>query len=162
MNIPSRHIQEDLKSGGSTHVEQFHVFSTFFYSKIIQNSWDPEKCYQDVHRWTRRVNIFEKKYLIIPVNLHDHWFLAIITNPKFMLCTPSPIDVDNATGQDITPSDAHIITLDSLNGSHAHVVKKLIEYLRLEARDKLDKEIIRAPKEWKVAVWLLRYHPHLV
>lgn len=34
-----------------------------------------------VENWTKNVNIFEKDYLIIPINEKSHWFLAIICFP---------------------------------------------------------------------------------
>eukprot|EP00483_Globobulimina_turgida_P012020 UN12042 len=32
-------------------------------------------------KWTKNINIFDKKLLIIPINIALHWSLAIITNP---------------------------------------------------------------------------------
>ena len=32
-------------------------------------------------RWTRRVNIFEKDFVVVPINENFHWFLVIICFP---------------------------------------------------------------------------------
>lgn len=37
--------------------------------------------YLRVKNWTRNVNIFEKDFLIIPINKNNHWYLAIICYP---------------------------------------------------------------------------------
>lgn len=37
--------------------------------------------YKKVERWTKRLDIFAKDYIIIPINLYKHWFCAIVANP---------------------------------------------------------------------------------
>lgn len=34
-----------------------------------------------VEKWTKNVNLFEKDFVIIPINEQQHWFLAIICFP---------------------------------------------------------------------------------
>ncbi|XP_021936900.1 uncharacterized protein LOC110838211 isoform X2 [Zootermopsis nevadensis] len=74
-----------------------HVFSSFFYKRLttrpvksLRRSHpvedDPklspaEKRHSRVKSWTKNVNIFEKDFIIIPINEHCHWFLAIICFP---------------------------------------------------------------------------------
>lgn len=33
-------------------------------------------------RWTKNVNLFEKDFIVIPLNENSHWFLAIICFPN--------------------------------------------------------------------------------
>ena len=40
-----------------------------------------EKRHARVKSWTKKVDIFEKDFLIIPINERSHWFLAIICFP---------------------------------------------------------------------------------
>ncbi|KAF2356454.1 Ulp1 protease family C-terminal catalytic domain [Trinorchestia longiramus] len=73
-----------------------HLFSTFFYKRLtckpkkmrrhhpIED--DPklsaaEKRHARVKSWTKSVDIFDKDFIIIPINEHAHWFLAIICFP---------------------------------------------------------------------------------
>ncbi|PSN57920.1 hypothetical protein C0J52_00233 [Blattella germanica] len=73
-----------------------HVFSSFFYKRLTTRppksrrshpvEDDPklspaEKRHSRVKSWTKNVNIFEKDFIIIPINEHCHWFLAIICFP---------------------------------------------------------------------------------
>ena len=37
--------------------------------------------YKSIKRWTRKVDIFEKDYLIIPINAFKHWYCIIVVNP---------------------------------------------------------------------------------
>ena len=32
-------------------------------------------------RWTRKVNIFEKDFVVVPINENSHWYLSIICYP---------------------------------------------------------------------------------
>ena len=32
-------------------------------------------------RWTRKVNIFEKDFVVVPINENYHWYLCIICYP---------------------------------------------------------------------------------
>ncbi|KZO93635.1 hypothetical protein CALVIDRAFT_246204 [Calocera viscosa TUFC12733] len=65
-----------------------HMFNTFFYKKISNK--DFKAGYESVKKWTNKVNIFSKKYIIVPINEHLHWYLAIIYNPRGILRPPLP------------------------------------------------------------------------
>lgn len=59
--------------------EKTHVFSTFFYSKIKKTLRLEEKNFnQVVKRWDKRVKLFDKDYLIIPICDAAHWVLVIV------------------------------------------------------------------------------------
>lgn len=71
--------------------ELFHIFSTHFWYKFntVNNfesalnggSLNFEKdCYERIKRWTKRIDIFKMKTVIIPINEHKHWHLCIINN----------------------------------------------------------------------------------
>ena len=52
-----------------------HVFSTQFYTKFVNEGFE---C---VEKWTRKMNIFEKEILLIPINDSGHWSLCVIFHP---------------------------------------------------------------------------------
>lgn len=69
-----------------------HVFSSYFYKRLTSphasasmDSNMPQtaagKRHARVQKWTKNVNIFEKDFIVIPINEHAHWFLAIICYP---------------------------------------------------------------------------------
>ena len=74
-----------------------HVFSSFFYQRLTTRppkmggrkhpiEDDPklsaaEKRHSRVKSWTKKVDIFDKDFLFVPINEHSHWFLAIICFP---------------------------------------------------------------------------------
>lgn len=73
--------------------DQIHVFSSFFYKKL--NMKNVEEGYQSVRKWTAKVDLFSKKYIIVPINENLHWYLAIIYEPGHVLEPPlgAPLSV---------------------------------------------------------------------
>ncbi|XP_050301894.1 uncharacterized protein LOC126740074 isoform X2 [Anthonomus grandis grandis] len=78
--------------------KKVHIFSTFFYKRLTTkpgkahklkshpyeldaNLTAAEKRHLRVKNWTKKVNLFEKDYVIIPINENSHWFLAIVCFP---------------------------------------------------------------------------------
>ena len=82
-----------------------HIFSTFFYKRLTMRTKynyisqaDTENAsnraqmrYDRVKRWTKNVNIFEKDFVIVPINQHSHWFVAVICFPG---CEPGCYDIE--------------------------------------------------------------------
>lgn len=36
--------------------------------------------YETVRQWTRKVDLFAKRYIVVPINENMHWYLAILCN----------------------------------------------------------------------------------
>lgn len=88
---------------------RIHIFSTFFYKRLTtlgtrqrgqdkdQKLTAAQKRHARVASWTKKENIFEKDFIIIPINEQSHWFLAIICFPSQDVAlsmnsnTPTPI-----------------------------------------------------------------------
>ncbi|XP_067645133.1 uncharacterized protein velo isoform X2 [Eurosta solidaginis] len=74
--------------------ERAFIFSTFFYKRLTTltrhhhnvdkdvKQTAAQKRHARVQNWTKNVNLFEKDFIIIPINEQSHWFLAIICFPK--------------------------------------------------------------------------------
>jgi sentrin-specific protease 7 len=76
-----------------------HIFSQFFYKRLttMTKEKDPklsaaQKRHQRVQSWTKNVNLFEKDFVIVPINEQSHWFLAIICFPN--LTEPHTMDTN--------------------------------------------------------------------
>ncbi|KAJ2843454.1 hypothetical protein J3B02_005261, partial [Coemansia erecta] len=41
--------------------------------------------YEQLMKWTASANIFDRRYIFIPVNENIHWYLVVITNPHSLL-----------------------------------------------------------------------------
>ena len=65
-----------------------HIFTTYWFSRLteIPRPMEAQKepltrRHDKVKRWTRKVNIFEKDFVVVPINENFHWYLAIICYP---------------------------------------------------------------------------------
>ncbi|KAK3527581.1 hypothetical protein QTP86_026904, partial [Hemibagrus guttatus] len=56
--------------------DQVYFFNSFFYDKLRT------KGYEGVKRWTKNVDIFHKKFLLIPIHLEVHWSLVCVNIPQ--------------------------------------------------------------------------------
>lgn len=73
--------------------QKTHIFSSFFYKRLTATSarqrhlerdlkmTPAQKRHNRVKSWTKNVNLFEKDFVIIPINELSHWFLAVICFP---------------------------------------------------------------------------------
>jgi hypothetical protein len=85
-----------------------------------------------VAKWTRRVDIFSKDFLFVPICESLHWTLAIVCYPSAV----ASLDAPDAAGG---PVDARgrrhtILYLDSMGGFLRPALRRLTDYLRLELR----------------------------
>ncbi|KAJ7195469.1 hypothetical protein GGX14DRAFT_474847 [Mycena pura] len=74
-------------------VKQIHVFSSFFYKKLNKKNF--QEGYASVRKWTNKIDLFGKKYIIIPINENLHWYLAIIYHPEHILNPLPPPPLKN-------------------------------------------------------------------
>jgi len=75
-----------------------HIFTTYFYKRLTTrpngnskgkahpvednpNLSAADKRYDRVKKWTKKVDLFEKDFIVFPINEHAHWFVCIICFP---------------------------------------------------------------------------------
>ncbi|XP_073045609.1 probable ubiquitin-like-specific protease 2B isoform X2 [Primulina eburnea] len=119
----------------SVEQHRFHAFNAFFFRKLADLDQDPsrardgKKAFQRVRKWTRNVNLFEKDYLLIPVNFSSHWSLIVICHPgKVANCKEN--DMDDSSEMPC------ILHMDSLQGSHRGFEKLIQNYLLEEWKER--------------------------
>ncbi|PKI84583.1 Ulp1 peptidase [Malassezia vespertilionis] len=147
-----RFIMEQVSQRDPHLASQIHLFNSFFFMKLNEYR-DRSKSYEQVRKWTNRVNIFDKEMLIVPINENMHWYVAIVVNPRGvlgikdhgmrLLRRTSRHGAEHEDGErSLLPSTAaqagetYVLVLDSLGSTHVRVKNVLRDYLRLEARDK--------------------------
>ncbi|KAG9493995.1 sentrin-specific protease 5 [Eleutherodactylus coqui] len=52
--------------------DKIHFFNTFFHKQLVTKGYD------GVKRWTRKVDLFKKTLLLIPIHLQVHWALVAV------------------------------------------------------------------------------------
>lgn len=138
-----------------------HIFSTFFFTKLTQattpttstaattsNNASPskqesisERYYSRAKNWLKKVDIFSKKYLIVPVNRKSHWFLLIVCNPGEI---PDVEDDELLTLNTSSNKSPCILIFDSLgitrSGGRFRLTDPLRHLLAAEYKAKFGKE----------------------
>ncbi|KAI8388062.1 uncharacterized protein BYT42DRAFT_220418 [Radiomyces spectabilis] len=97
----------DRASQKADSLPSIHCFNTFFCSTLRESG------YAKVRRWTKKVDIFSKDLILIPINHAYHWTLGIIHVQKKL-----------------------VEVYDSLGGNHDYTIKLLFNYLQQEHMDK--------------------------
>ncbi|ORX61117.1 cysteine proteinase [Piromyces finnis] len=78
--------------------KKFHLINSFFYEQILRLSKKektPKEIYQHIKKWTSKVDLFSKQYLIIPINQDYHWHMLVIYNPGALLGGKHSIKIIN-------------------------------------------------------------------
>ncbi|OIV96188.1 hypothetical protein TanjilG_14865 [Lupinus angustifolius] len=107
--------------------DRCHFFNCFFFRKLADLDKDPSSAcdgkaaFQRVRKWTRRVNLFEKDYIIIPINYSLHWSLIVICHPGEVVCFKGEFKESSKV--------PCILHMDSLKGSHKGLKNVFQSYL---------------------------------
>lgn len=77
VNFELRCIEESM---APEHRDKVHFFNTFFFSSLSQKNGKKDFNYEAVSRWTKKIDLFSISYVVVPINIDLHWFVAIICN----------------------------------------------------------------------------------
>ncbi|XP_004713139.2 sentrin-specific protease 5 [Echinops telfairi] len=100
--------------------DKVHFFNSFFHRQLVT------KGYNGVKRWTKKVDLFKKSLLLIPIHLEVHWSLITVTLSN------------------------QIISFYDSQGIHfKFCVENIRKYLLTEAREKNRPEFLQG---WQTAV----------
>lgn len=109
-----RWLQDQLERQHPELAKRIYFQNTFFYQKLSK----PEKGFKGINydaikKWTSKVDLLSKDYIIIPINEHSHWYVAIICNAPKLL--PGAVTTEHSESQDTggPPGDEHTNTEDA-------------------------------------------------
>ncbi|KAK0728160.1 hypothetical protein B0T26DRAFT_697030 [Lasiosphaeria miniovina] len=74
-----RYLFDKLASRNEDLNKRVYLHNSFFYEKL--RSTKSKINYDGVKSWTAKVDLLSYDYIIVPVNEHYHWWVAIICNP---------------------------------------------------------------------------------
>ncbi|WVY92773.1 hypothetical protein V8G54_031861 [Vigna mungo] len=115
--------------------DRFHFFNSFFFRKLADLDKDPASAcdgraaFQRVRKWTRKVNLFEKDYILIPINYSLHWSLIAICHPGEVTCYQD----EEMNESSKIPCILH---MDSLQGTHKGLKNIFQSYLCEEWKER--------------------------
>ncbi|PWA91648.1 ulp1 protease family, C-terminal catalytic domain-containing protein [Artemisia annua] len=115
---------------------RFHFLNSFFFRKLADPDKEPlEACkgkeaFQRVRKWTRKVNLFEKDYVFIPVNFNYHWSLIVMCH----LGEVATYQDEDVTKLSKVPCVLH---MDPIRGNHTGLNGLMQSYLKEEWRGRV-------------------------
>ncbi|XVE93620.1 hypothetical protein REPUB_Repub01dG0209700 [Reevesia pubescens] len=114
---------------------RFHFFSSFFFRKLadldkgLSSACQARVAFQRVRKWTRKVDIFEKDYIFVPVNYSLHWSLIVI-------CHPGEVANFKDDKTEKLLNIPCILHMNSIRGSHRGLKNLLQSYLSEEWKER--------------------------
>ncbi|XP_034898362.1 probable ubiquitin-like-specific protease 2B isoform X4 [Populus alba] len=115
--------------------QRYHFFNSFFFRKLADLDKDPSNvkdgkaAFLRVHKWTRKVDMFGKDYIFIPVNFNLHWSLLVI-------CHPGEIAGVKDEDTEISVKVPCILHMDPIKGTHAGLKNLVQSYLWEEWKER--------------------------
>lgn len=76
-----RYLYTELETHRPETARRIYFHNSFFYEKLKAAPRGAKINYQGVKNWTNKVDLFSYDYIVVPVNEHYHWWVAIICNP---------------------------------------------------------------------------------
>ncbi|KAK6253321.1 hypothetical protein QUC31_015041 [Theobroma cacao] len=125
--------------------QRFHFFNSFFFRKLadldkcLSRACQAKAAFQRVRKWTRKVDIFEKDYIFIPVNYSFHWSLIVICHPGEVANFKGKILMECCLADDETEKLLKvpcILHMDSIRGSHRGLKNLFQSYLSEEWKER--------------------------
>ncbi|XP_024028801.1 probable ubiquitin-like-specific protease 2B isoform X2 [Morus notabilis] len=115
--------------------QRFHFFNSFFFRKLADLDKDPSSAadgkaaFQRVRKWTRKVDLFEKEFIFIPINFSLHWSLVVI-------CHPGEVATFQDEDLDKSLKVPCILHMDSIKGNHSGLKNLIQSYLWEEWKER--------------------------
>ena len=103
-----RQIEENM---APEHKDAVHFFNSFFYTALTTKNGKKAFSYDAVKRWTKNKDLFNFPFVVVPINIDLHWFVAIICNlPNLSRKAAGLEDTNEEPTQDeIAEDGAHVI-----------------------------------------------------
>jgi Ulp1 family protease len=131
-----RLLHKRISRGEDKTCSNLHFFTSHFYTTLLNDG--PES----VTSWTakKNINIFEKKFIFIPINKDLHWSLCVVVNPG-SIKNSLESDLEKKANQNLPC----LIFMDSLSLHKKATVRKKVEtwlnseYCRIHPDEALSK-----------------------
>ncbi|CAG8126402.1 unnamed protein product [Penicillium salamii] len=91
-----RFLQDNLERTNPDAAKRVYFFNSYFFA-TLRPQGTSEFNYKGVEKWTRNVDLFAYDYILVPINEHQHWYVAIICNlPGLSLEDAEPVDSEES------------------------------------------------------------------
>ncbi|CAM0883217.1 unnamed protein product [Alopecurus aequalis] len=118
-----------------TERHRYHFFNSFFFRKLANLDKDQEnapkgrEAFLNVRKWSRKIDIFAKEFLFIPVNFSLHWSLLVI-------CYPGEVATFKDGDARVAGKLPCIMHMNSIKGTHSGLKDIIQSYLWEEWKER--------------------------
>ena len=123
-----RYLENHMEQSKPEVAKKVYFYNSYFYERLTQKDKRTID-YPAVERWTRNINIFNRDFVVVPVNENYHWYLAIICNLSYLknqndcemaeddeVVTINPVDMSTAPNDGDRENQTHTELADEPNG----------------------------------------------
>jgi sentrin-specific protease 7 len=89
-----RFLQDHLERTNKDAARRIYFFNSYFFATLTNPPRGKRDInYKGVEKWTRSVDLFSYDYILVPINEHHHWYIAIICNlPSLSFENAEPVE----------------------------------------------------------------------
>lgn len=91
-------LHKQLEDRDEQLAKKVYCFNSFFWEKLKPKRGAVN--YEGVRNWTAKVDLLSFDYIIVPINEHAHWYVAIICNAKELLSSQETTSEADEPGSD--------------------------------------------------------------
>ncbi|KAI3400221.1 hypothetical protein diail_4106 [Diaporthe ilicicola] len=118
-----KYLHKQLENTDEQLAKKVYFFNSFFWEKLRSKRGMVN--YEGVKNWTAKVDLLSFDYIIVPINEHAHWYVAIICNAKGLLSPHATSETDEH-GSDKPQDQADAVAEDDVAETPASDTMKKI------------------------------------
>lgn len=108
-----KYLHKQLEDKDEQLAQKVYLFNSFFWEKLKPRRGGVN--YEGVKNWTAKVDLLSFDYIIVPINEHAHWYVAIICNAKELLSSQETASEADLTGLDKLQDQAGAVPEDEVS-----------------------------------------------
>lgn len=117
-------LHKQLEDRDEQLAKKVYCFNSFFWEKLKPKRGTVN--YEGVKNWTAKVDLLSFDYIIVPINEHAHWYVAIICNAKELLSSQETASEADEPGSDKPQDQAEGVPEDEVSEVTANDTMKKI------------------------------------
>lgn len=119
-----KYLHKQLEDRDEQLAKKVYFFNSFFWEKLKPKRGAVN--YEGVKNWTAKVDLLSFDYIIVPINEHAHWYVAIICNAKELLASHETTSEADEAGLDKPQDEAEVVPEDEVSEVTANDTMKKI------------------------------------
>ncbi|KAK2602596.1 hypothetical protein N8I77_009114 [Diaporthe amygdali] len=166
-----KYLHKRLEERDEQLAKKVYFFNSFFWEKLKPKRGAIN--YEGVQNWTAKVDLLSFDYIIVPINEHAHWYVAIICNAKELLSSHDTSSETDVPGSDKPQDQAHSVVEDDsavatandtmeqigFNVSHISIEDESAESVSNYQREDVNAATTKKPKALKKGPGPRKYDP---